>query len=666
MAFIGRFLTAAPLDDDDGEDEAVIMRLSNTLRNASLLEDRRGAVMSLRSLAKGKPVLVGSRSLEVLLEALRRDGEDREMARCLVETLLALFEADADHQLAFGEMILKGEDNLAALLALLPDASVHLAFDLIQLLRSLSLSLPDRLCSGLIALPSALSSLVDLMGEGRMELVRGEVVQLLSRLVPCSMDAQQMVVFSGAIDVIMSMIEEEGEVALLKGSIVCEDGLALLCHLLSFHPANQKAFLEGSNALNRLIRLVDRSLKSQQAEQAKLPPSLFLLLATLLQSGLHPQLPTRMVQLGLMELMAGQAASGREEACHVLCLLIRENEQFTQRLYHIGSIPLSAQLIEQLGVNKGAMELLVTMIRQSPTIQLAMAASCHAPLPDAHLDASLLSLLLTLPDWRKGNLVAVRDAAELVALIAMGNADAAAILLRRDEAEGDSLVDRILHQLVQGQRLATGHAARMTLSYLMILVQLLGCMVGRVAANLLEDAQIILELLQLPSPLLQSLATALLGLLLLETRNNGLRDRLTPDLFLMRLNRLDDWLDSDEILPSFSSVIQQRKADIVSLFTGKQLKKETDQVQMLLGQLAEMEAERSELVELLARYERRLLELGEELEVCSEVRDQQPVQNALMQPFQSTFVQPTALTQITAPMQQPQSPQSKISNFVDV
>lgn len=92
---------------------ATIDTLCGRLQSATLLEDRRAAILGLRSFAKQYPASVASGSLRELIAILRRDGlgessskgeggsrkaegtGDVDTIRLVLETLLMLFNPDS-------------------------------------------------------------------------------------------------------------------------------------------------------------------------------------------------------------------------------------------------------------------------------------------------------------------------------------------------------------------------------------------------------------------------------------------------------------------------------------------------------------------------------------------------------------------------------------------
>ena len=71
-----------------------IATLSGRLQSATLLEDRRAAILGLRSFSKVYPASVASGALKSLISSLKEDAEDVDTAKVILETLLMLFNPD--------------------------------------------------------------------------------------------------------------------------------------------------------------------------------------------------------------------------------------------------------------------------------------------------------------------------------------------------------------------------------------------------------------------------------------------------------------------------------------------------------------------------------------------------------------------------------------------
>lgn len=73
---------------------STIHTLCLRLTSSSLVEDRRAAILALRSFAREYKELVASDGLRGLIGTLARDSEDVETAKVVLETLLLLFKRD--------------------------------------------------------------------------------------------------------------------------------------------------------------------------------------------------------------------------------------------------------------------------------------------------------------------------------------------------------------------------------------------------------------------------------------------------------------------------------------------------------------------------------------------------------------------------------------------
>lgn len=72
-----------------------IATLSGRLNSATLLEDRRAAILGLRAFAKEYPASVASGALRGLIASLSKDTEDVDTIKVVLETLLMLFNPNA-------------------------------------------------------------------------------------------------------------------------------------------------------------------------------------------------------------------------------------------------------------------------------------------------------------------------------------------------------------------------------------------------------------------------------------------------------------------------------------------------------------------------------------------------------------------------------------------
>lgn len=235
----------APAKQSVGETIAV---LSGRLNSATLLEDRRAAILGLRSFAKDYPASVASGALRSLIGSLSKDGEDVDTVKSVLETLLMLFdpnqdspEASEDIALWLADEFTQRQENVTLLLDFLETNDFYSRLYSLQLLSAVLSARADRTEACVFAAPLGISSLVAVLDD-RREAVRNEAVSLLTYLTPTSPDIQKAIAFQGAFQKIFAIIAAEG--GLSEGDRIVEDCLVLLVNLLRLNPSNQYTFRE--------------------------------------------------------------------------------------------------------------------------------------------------------------------------------------------------------------------------------------------------------------------------------------------------------------------------------------------------------------------------------------------------------------------------------------
>lgn len=225
-----------------------IATLSSRLTSATLLEDRRAAILGLRSFAKLYPASVASGALRDLIAGLRRDGEDPDTLKVVLETLLMLFspdpnspEASEDIQLWLADEFTQRQDNVTALLDLLEANEFYLRLYSLQILSHVSSARPQRTQEAIFTAPLGVSRITSILDDKR-EAVRNEALLLLVALTPSSAELQKVVAFENAFDRVFALIDAEG--GLTHGSTVVQDCLSLLANLLKLNTSNQAYFRE--------------------------------------------------------------------------------------------------------------------------------------------------------------------------------------------------------------------------------------------------------------------------------------------------------------------------------------------------------------------------------------------------------------------------------------
>lgn len=245
-----------------------INTLSSRLSSATLLEDRRAAILGLRSFAKQYPASVASGALRDLTAALRKDGEDSDTIKVVLETLLMLFEPDEQSPEAAEEITLwladeftQRQDNITALLDLLETGEFYLRLYSLQILSHVSAARPQRAHEVVLAAPLGVSRITAVLDD-RREAARNEALLLLVALTPTNAELQKVVAFENAFDRVFNLIDLEG--GLTHGSTVVRDCLSLLANLLTLNTSNQSYFRE-IGCIMKVSKLLADVLKEEES-----------------------------------------------------------------------------------------------------------------------------------------------------------------------------------------------------------------------------------------------------------------------------------------------------------------------------------------------------------------------------------------------------------------
>ncbi|KAI1411676.1 p115 like vesicle tethering protein [Hypoxylon sp. FL1857] len=238
-------ITSAPAKQSVSE---TITVLSGRLSSATLLEDRRAAILGLRSFAKEYPASVASGALRSLIGSLSKDGEDVDTVKVVLETLLMLFNPNQDSPEASEEIALwladeftQRQENITLLLDFLETNDFYSRLYSLQLLLAILSARTERTEICVFTAPLGISRLVAVLDD-RREAVRNEALTLLTYLTPSSPDIQKLVAFSNVFGRVFDIIATEG--SLSEGDRVVEDSLILLANLLRLNPSNQSLFRE--------------------------------------------------------------------------------------------------------------------------------------------------------------------------------------------------------------------------------------------------------------------------------------------------------------------------------------------------------------------------------------------------------------------------------------
>ncbi|KAG6865473.1 hypothetical protein C0991_002300 [Blastosporella zonata] len=234
--------TGAPQTASD-----TISRLSDRLSPATLLADRRAAVLSLKGLSRDCKHDVGDRALSGLLEVLSNDAEiDADIGKAVIETLQVLCDTEegdaAAKELGFTytDHVLANEKATHTLFALLGDQNFYTRFATLQYLSTLLLNRRQLIQAYFLKSPNGTPNVVSVL-EDKREIIRNEAITLVQALISQSPDIQKVLAFEGAFEKLFNIVTQEGGVeggAVTSGALTCVDGL------LRFNTSNQSYFRE--------------------------------------------------------------------------------------------------------------------------------------------------------------------------------------------------------------------------------------------------------------------------------------------------------------------------------------------------------------------------------------------------------------------------------------
>ncbi|KAM4059315.1 general vesicular transport factor [Hirsutella rhossiliensis] len=243
--------------------------LSGRLNSAALLEDRRAAILGLRSFAKDFPASVASGALRSLIGSLADDGEDVDTVKVVLETLLMLFNPNDDSPEASDEIVLwladeftQHHSNTLLLLGFLESTDFYSRLYSLQLLAAILSARTQRTEECVLNAPLGISRLVAVLGDAR-EAIRNEALSLLIGLTPTSEELQKLVAFENAFERLFDIVDAEG--SLTEGGRTVEDCLILMANLLRRNASNQSLFRE-SDCMNHLANLLKMALETQAPE----------------------------------------------------------------------------------------------------------------------------------------------------------------------------------------------------------------------------------------------------------------------------------------------------------------------------------------------------------------------------------------------------------------
>ncbi|KAL7892600.1 p115 like vesicle tethering protein [Trichoderma sp. SZMC 28014] len=259
-------IPSAPAKQSVGDTISV---LSGRLGSATLLEDRRAAILGLRSFAKDYPATVASGALRGLIGSLTKDAEDVDTIKVVLETLLMLFNPNKESPEASDEIALwladeftQRQENITLVLDFLDSTDFYSRLYCLQLLSSILTARTQRTEECVLSAPLGISRLVAALDDQR-EAIRNEGINLLILLTSSSIEIQKLVAFQSAFDKIFVIVAGDG--SLSEGGRTVEDCLILLANLLRGNAANQSLFRE-SDCMGKLTEMLKGLLEARNQE----------------------------------------------------------------------------------------------------------------------------------------------------------------------------------------------------------------------------------------------------------------------------------------------------------------------------------------------------------------------------------------------------------------
>ncbi|KAG7091311.1 hypothetical protein E1B28_010356 [Marasmius oreades] len=288
----------------------IVGKLIDRLSPATLLADRRAAVLALKGLSRDHKQDVGERALPGLLQVLYNDAEvDPDIGKATLETLTMLCDVEEERDLGFKntDAILENEQALHALMALLADNNFYTRFATLQFLSILLQNRRQRVQSYFLTAPSGSRSIIAVL-EDKREIIRNEAIAVVKSLITQSADIQKVLAFEGAFEKLFNMVTQEGGV---DGGAVTEEALICLDSFLRFNSSNQTYFRETGLPSSLLSLLLFPPNMSMQ----ELGPQEFAL-----QFWDDQKLANASAVVGIIGLLVGSKGA-QEQPAYIRCLI---------------------------------------------------------------------------------------------------------------------------------------------------------------------------------------------------------------------------------------------------------------------------------------------------------------------------------------------------------
>lgn len=242
--------------------DAAIQVVCDRLEHATLLEDRRAGVLSLKGFAREYKEAVTAGGLRGLLKSLTVDREDEETLKATLECLLLLFrirdtEVIDDTALWIADEFTLRPEHVFSLLDIASEPTHYTRLHAIQILACILECRQTQLQECVASSPTGVGVLVGVLDDAR-EVIRFEVLLLLIKLTKGHQDIQKRVAFENVFDKVKTILDGEGG---LEGGVATADCLLLLHNLLEENVSNQNWFRETEffKTVSQLLQGLDKT-----------------------------------------------------------------------------------------------------------------------------------------------------------------------------------------------------------------------------------------------------------------------------------------------------------------------------------------------------------------------------------------------------------------------
>ncbi|VDL76599.1 unnamed protein product [Nippostrongylus brasiliensis] len=264
MAYFRSFFGGGGVESEEEDGAEIVEKMVERAETCTALEDRRDAFRALRGMAKKLRLAVGTMGLNVYMEVLEKERSNQELVAITLEILVAVLSSDDestdDDELGerLAEVMLKKPVFIPSLLAAVDDYDITVRRVGIQLMTSLLRHRGPEVQAAVMAQPTGVPHLVDIVHD-RREVIRNEAVLMLCELM--LLQIQQLLAYENTFVHLLDIIDTEP-----LDSIIIEDCLFVILNLLRKNTMNQQLFRE-NNLISRLGVMLNSFLYGSEEEE---------------------------------------------------------------------------------------------------------------------------------------------------------------------------------------------------------------------------------------------------------------------------------------------------------------------------------------------------------------------------------------------------------------